>query len=136
MLPFEFIVDGPPLSYQTRDRRRLRAWEQTVQTEARKRWPQGQLPLTSQLQITVVYYHDAITINMDNDNMVKPIQDALKGLVYVDDKQITDIRVRKTNLDGSFRVRGMAPILAEGFCKGSEFLYIRIEQAPDHSELL
>lgn len=89
-----------------------------------------------QLQIIVVYYHDAVTISMDNDNMVKPIQDALKGLVYVDDRQITDIRVRKTNFDGRFKVRGMAVILAEGFSKGSEFIYVRVEDAPDHAELL
>jgi hypothetical protein len=56
--------------------------------------------------------------------------------VYVDDKQITDIRVRKTNLDGVFRVRGMPTTLAEGFSKGTEFLHIRIENAPDHTELL
>ena len=27
---------------------------------------------------------------MDNDNMVKPIQDAFNGLVYQDDRLITD----------------------------------------------
>jgi hypothetical protein len=73
---------------------------------------------------------------MDNDNMVKPIQDALIGLVYVDDNQITDTRVRKTDLNGAFRVRGMSAVLAEGFCKGTEFLHIKIEEAPDHAEIL
>jgi hypothetical protein len=73
---------------------------------------------------------------MDNDNMVKPIQDALNGLVYVDDRQITDTQLRKTDINGSFRVRGMSPVLAEGFVKGVEFLYIRIEAAPDHEEIL
>lgn len=73
---------------------------------------------------------------MDNDNMVKPIQDALNGLAYADDRQVTDMRVRKTRLDGIFRVRGMSIIMAEGFVRGTEFLYVRIEEAPDHTELL
>jgi hypothetical protein len=73
---------------------------------------------------------------MDNDNMVKPVQDALNGLVYVDDRQITDTRVRKTNLNGSFRVKGMTLVLAEAFARGTEFLHIKVESAPDHRELL
>lgn len=136
MLPFEFIVDGPPVSQQAKDRTRLQAWKDTVREAARRRWPLGQAPITIQLQITLTYYHEAITVRIDEDNMLKPIQDALIGIVYIDDVQITDSKVRKTNIDGLFQVRGMSMVLAEGFSKGSEFLYIRVEEAPDHSELL
>jgi Holliday junction resolvase RusA-like endonuclease len=135
MLPFEFIVDGPPVSHQTRNVARLRNWQQTVRLAATQRWPAGILPLTVPLKCTVAYYHDGVAVRIDNDNLVKPIQDALNGLVYADDRQITDIYVRKTDLNGSFRVRGMSPVLAEGFCKGNEFLYIYIEPAPSHEEL-
>jgi Holliday junction resolvase RusA-like endonuclease len=136
MLPFEFIVDGPPVSHQTRRAERLRAWQQTVRNAAAQRWPAAAPPVTSRLKFTVTYYHDGVSVRIDNDNMVKPIQDALNGLVYEDDRQITDTQVRKTDLNGSFRVRGMSPVLAEGFCRGNEFLYIRIELAPDHEELI
>ena len=68
--------------------------------------------------LTVVYYHERPAVRMDNDNLVKPIQDALIGLVYVDDRQITDTRVRKTSIDGAFRVRHMSAVLAEGFVRG------------------
>lgn len=73
---------------------------------------------------------------MDNDNMVKPIQDALNGLVYVDDRLITDTQVRKTDLNGDFKVKGMSRVLADGFCSGNEFIYVKIENAPDHRELI
>lgn len=136
MLPFEFIVDGPPVSQQARDRARLQAWKDTVREAARRRWRSGQAPVTAQLQIILTYYHEAVTVRIDEDNMLKPIQDALIGIVYKDDVQITDSKVRKTNIDGPFQVRGISLILAEGFNKGSEFLYIRVEEAPDHSELL
>ena len=136
MLPFEFIVAGPPVSYQTRKRARLQAWVATVRNEAARYWPPGQPPATGRLKITVVYYHDAVSVRVDNDNMLKPIQDALQGIVYVNDFQVTDTSVRKTNLDGLFAVRGMSRVLAEGFCRGVEFLYIKVEDAPDHMRIL
>lgn len=136
MLPFEFIISGPPVSHQTRNPERLRAWQLAVRTAAMQGWPVEVQPITSQIKLLVTYYHDGVTVRIDNDNMVKPIQDALIGLVYVDDRQITDTQIRKTDINGSFRVRGMSPILAEGFCRGHEFLYIRVELAPDHEELI
>lgn len=136
MLPFEFTVAGPPVSHQARNRARLQAWIATVRNEAARYWPQGQPPATGRFKITVVYYHDAATIRLDNDNMLKPIQDALQGVVYANDAQITDTSVRKTNLDGQFTVRGMSRVLAEGFCLGVEFLYIKVEEAPDHARFL
>ena len=104
MLPFEFIIDGPPLSHQTRNVQRLRAWQQAVRTAAQRRWPADTAPIVGRLSITVTYYHNGVAVRIDNDNLVKPIQDALNGLIYEDDRQITDTHVRKTSLDGSFRV--------------------------------
>ncbi len=133
---FEFFIQGTPLSHQTRDRERLRVWREAVRAAAIRFWPPGQDPFVNSLQITAVYYHDGPTVRMDNDNLLKPIQDALNGLVYADDRQIVDTSVRKTELDGSFRVRGMSRILAEGFCQGREFLHVQITDPTDHRELL
>lgn len=136
MLPFEFIVAGPPISQQTRRSLRLQTWKQTVRTAALQHWPPNTPPLQTWLKLTVCYYHDGVSVRIDNDNMVKPIQDALIGLVYEDDRQNTDVQVRKTDINGSFYVRGMSPVLAAGFIKGQDFLYIRVELAPSHEELL
>lgn len=73
---------------------------------------------------------------MDNDNLVKPVQDALIGLVYEDDRSITDTSVRKTPLDGPVIARGITPALAEGFMSNQEFLHICVEPAPRHEVLL
>jgi hypothetical protein len=94
------------------------------------------LPLQDRVAITVVYYHEGLATRLDNDNLLKPIQDALNGLIYADDRQITDTHVRKTSIDGPFYVRGMSATLAEGFVQGEAFVYIRIDVAPDHAELL
>lgn len=51
MLPFEFIVDGPPVSHQTRNPDRLRAWQLTVRTAAMQYWPTGLLPIATRLKL-------------------------------------------------------------------------------------
>jgi crossover junction endodeoxyribonuclease RusA len=68
---------------------------------------------------------------MDVDNIPKPISDALKGLVYFDDEQVTDVLCRKRNLNSNLRVEKPSPVLAEGLSRGNEFLYIVVQEAPN-----
>ncbi len=134
MIKFEFILDGPPVSQQARRRDRLRAWKVTVRQEAEKYWLSEQKATTGFVMLQVTYFYDAIAI--DVDNIVKPIQDAIIGLAYVDDDQITDVLVRKRNLSSNFRIENMTPTLAEGFSRGNEFLHIVVTDAPDQEVLI
>ncbi len=135
MLPFEFTVLGPPVSHQSRNKAKLAAWRKMVRTAAQSRWGTA-APLTVGLRISVTYFHEGRAVRIDNDNMVKPIQDALIGLVYNDDRLLTDITVRKTSIDGLFRVRGHSLLLLEGLSKGHEFLHVLIDSAPSHENPL
>ncbi len=129
MTKFEFIVDGPPVSQQTRRRERLKEWKTTVRQEAEKYWSSEQKTAMGDVMLQITYFYDAVI--MDVDNIVKPIQDAIIGLTYVDDDQVTDILVRKKNLSGNFKVENMTQTLAEGFARGTEFLYIVVTDAPN-----
>ncbi|MEH1887236.1 RusA family crossover junction endodeoxyribonuclease [Nostoc sp.] len=132
MIRFEFIVDGPPVSQQARKRgkgNRLQDWKKTVRQEAEKYWSSEQKTATGLVMLQITYFYDSD--QMDVDNIVKPIQDAIKGLAYEDDKQVSDLVVRKRNLSGNFRIENMTPILAEGFARGNEFLHIVIIDAPN-----
>ncbi|MEZ4706263.1 MAG: RusA family crossover junction endodeoxyribonuclease [Caldilineaceae bacterium] len=129
MLPFEFIVDGPPVSQQTRRRQRLHEWREQVRAEAILVWPPGEVPHAEPVMMSIIYFYDSIT--MDVDNIAKPISDALIGLVYIDDDQITDCLVRKRNLSGNLRLENPSDALADGFSRGNEFLYIQVQEAPD-----
>jgi len=106
----------------------------TVRQEAEKCWSAEQKAATGLIMLQVTYFYDAITI--DVDNIVKPIQDAIIGLAYIDDDQVTDILVRKRNLSGNFKVENMTPTLAEGFSRGNEFLHIVVMDAPDQEVLI
>lgn len=134
MLPFDFIIAGPPVSQQTRRSNRLREWKDQVRAQAAAVWPPGAAPVSGALSVQVVYYYDGEPL--DVDNMVKPISDAFGGLVYEDDNQVTDLGAHKRSLNGSFRVRGMSPQLARGFSSGREFLYVRVQEPPDPEDLV
>ena len=133
MLPFEFMIPETPVSVQARDRKRLGAWKDRVRGAASAEWPQGRPPVTCLVRARITYYYDQVAI--DSDNILKPVLDALCGVVYQDDAQVTDVSSSVRNINGSFRVRGMSRSLAEGFVTGHDFLHIRIEEAPDQGDL-
>ena len=64
-------------------------------------------------------------------SLSQPISDALEGLVYLDDDQVSDIVCRKRNLNHHRRVENPSSGLADGFSQGNEFLHIVVEEAPD-----
>jgi hypothetical protein len=135
MLPFEFIIHGPPVSHQSRNKNRLKAWRRMVRAAARAIWKTA-APQSTRLKVTVTYYHEGDAVRIDNDNLIKPIQDALIGLVYEDDRLITDTIVRKTSINELFRLRGHSLRLLQALNQGDEFLHVVIDAASGHENPL
>jgi hypothetical protein len=81
MMHLEFVLPGTPVSHQAADKARLRDWQSKVRTEAAKAWAAA--PLTGKLKFLLINFHEGDTPPLDDDNMVKPIRDALNGLVGV-----------------------------------------------------
>ncbi|MBI3325152.1 MAG: RusA family crossover junction endodeoxyribonuclease [Nitrospinae bacterium] len=127
-LSFEFVIDGPPVSQQARRRERVRQWRDDVRRVAEQYWPAGELPVSGPIMLSITYFYESVSI--DIDNIPKPIVDALKGLVYLDDRQLTDVLCHKRNLANSLRIENPYGALAEGIDRGHEFLYIVVEEAP------
>jgi hypothetical protein len=82
-----------------------------------------------------VYYHDRPRVRIDDDNLKKPIQDALNELLFTDDSLMVACHTHKMPIDGQYYVRGMSRVLALAFVEGKEFIYVRLEAAPDNGEL-
>lgn len=132
-LPLGFCLDGPPVSLQASGQSRA-VWKSRVRAAATSQLPAGLSPSTNPIRMTVTYYHAGEA--PDVDNVLKPIQDALNGLIYVDDGQIQDTRSRRRDINGSFRVRSMPPELATAFVHGTEFVHILIEEWADDGILI
>lgn len=126
---FEFVVEGPPVSFQTRNRAALPPWRAAVRTAAQTYWPANLSPAAISLQFTILFFYRGSPIG-DLDNFIKPIQDALNGLVYVDDSQITDVICRRRDVGTDFAFESVPTILLDGLTRYDDFLYVRIEPAP------
>lgn len=83
--------------------------------------------------MTITYFYEGAPT--DVDNIVKPILDAIKGLVYRDDVQITDLVSRRRPLSGPFRIEVASPILLEALDRGREFLHVSIVDSLWEGEL-
>ena len=83
------------------------------------------------VRLTYLYHEVAV----DLDNLAKPVLDALEGLAYLDDSQVTDVLVRKRRLAEIRRIADPSPVLAAGFSRGRGFLHIAIMDAPDQEVL-
>lgn len=134
-VPFEFVVFGRPISHQSRNKLQLSEWKAAVRRAAATRWGERQ-PLECGLRIAVAFYHDDPIPRFDGDNVLKPIQDALIGLLYRDDVQITDAAVRKTAIATPVVAWRASPELLGGFADGREFVHVILDIAPGHENPL
>lgn len=134
MQPFEFLIKSRPVSQQTRRRERLREWKEFVRQEATRYWTSSHELADGPTCITLVYLYDEAAL--DVDNIIKPIQDALIGLVFSDDSIATDVISRRRQLGGIFDLSQASSVLIEGFAHGNEFVYVYISNAPPQEQLL
>lgn len=132
MIPFEFTIKGPPLSQQAKSSSRNQ-WKTKVAQAALQNLPNGSSPVSQEVAISIVYYYEGDT--PDVDNVIKPIQDALKGVVYVDDAQVVKAESAKVHIDGSFQIRGASETLLRAFSETDPFVHICVKSPPDMSKL-
>ena len=134
MLPFEFVVDGPPVSQQTRRRQeRLPPLRAAIRAAAGGRWPQETSPVEVSVSVEITHFYEGAPA--DVDNIIKPILDGIKGFVYADDALVTDVVSRRRPLAGPYTVAPMSSVLADGLAGNREFLHIRVAVAPIGGEL-
>jgi hypothetical protein len=128
VLYLEFVLPGPPVSHQTSDRANLKRWQAAVRAEAAKTWAAA--PLTGRLKFLLINFHEGDTPPLDDDNMVKPIRDALNQFVYEDDRQIRYSETLQVPIDDPVKIRKASAVLLAAYNQGGVFLYVRIEDAP------
>jgi crossover junction endodeoxyribonuclease RusA len=128
MPTLEFILNGPPVSQNAHQRDALHAWREAVRQAAGRAWPPGEPPWNGPLRLTITYFYENTAIN--TEATLKPIQDALIGLVLCDNSQFSEIRYEKKDLCGNFTVPSLTPVLIEGFSRKGEFLHVQIEASP------
>ena len=124
-IPFEVVIERTPLSQQA-DSRHLRAWRQEVQSAVGHVWD-TEPPFVGEVMVVITYFFKGEAL--DVDNMPKPILDALNGLVYADDSQITDLVCRKRDRNRDLQFENPSSVLVETLGRSEQFLYITVANA-------
>jgi crossover junction endodeoxyribonuclease RusA len=125
---FEMLIPRRPVSCQTKNRDNLQAWKDFVYARARQVW-RGTPCTTEGICLTLVYLCDESPA--DIDNIIKPIQDALIGVVFADDFLITDVDSHRRFLSSGIDITKLPSLLNEGVVSGMECVYVRISRSKD-----
>ena len=126
-MQLEFVVEGTPASQQARKRQRVSDWMRDVERAARLKW-ESEPPRGGNVMVTINYFFDGVSL--DVDNVPKPILDALKGLIFADDTQVTDLLCRKRNVKLALDIERPSPLLMTTFDRRDQFLHILVADAP------
>ena len=121
----EFLIHGAPISAQgSKDAKRF--WQERIGDHARAAFSNAQevrIAETVGIRVAYFYVEEAAAVL---DNIVKPIQDALNGVAYDDDRQVKDLVAsmrRKTEME---RITDMPPLLAAGLRGIIFFMYVAV----------
>lgn len=132
MKEFEFLIPKRPLSLQAK-KTSLQAWKSFVRTEAAKVWSDQPID-DEELHLSLVYLCDEAP--PDIDNIIKPIQDALVGLVISDDSLIADVESHRRFLNESFDLTSLPGPLLVGIANQQECVYVRVSNSKPLEEFL
>jgi len=107
-----------------------------VREAARAATGSGWTPINGRLKVQIVHYHERPDA-LDVDNMVKPINDAMKnGVVFIDDRLITDLYGARRRLSEAFQLEHASKELVAAIDAGQDFVHIVVTPAPDPREVL
>jgi len=73
-LPFQFIVIGTPVSYQSQNKKVLKAWKKEVLMAALSHKRKNSKLITEQIEIVVTYYHEGEAPTVSEFLSVFPFQ--------------------------------------------------------------
>ncbi|GGE07968.1 hypothetical protein GCM10011390_28770 [Aureimonas endophytica] len=128
----DFSVAGPAVSFRARRKPLLHAWRDKVRAAAMA--AHGGELLSGGLTVWITEFSQVAT--KDRDNLAKPMLDAMQGVIYADDRQVLELHVDWSDIDGSYIVRHMSPVVAAALSRGDEFLWLRVARHVPRTDLL
>ena len=124
----EFIVPGTPISSGASGKSKTK-WRAKVSAAANSSLPADYAVVADPVRATVVYFY--VDTALDLDNILKPILDALNGLVYIDDFQVANIVAAKRDVAGSYVLTDASPVVVGQLAEanGGDFVFVALDLA-------
>ena len=127
-LPVEFIAEGVPRAPQANS---CSKWQSTVKEAAKQQWCGRPVPASTQVIVVITCFSYG-SAPLDADNMAKPILDALKSVIYRDDRPVRDLISRHRNRNVDPYIRNPSLLLLNRLARGDgqdTFVYIWADHA-------
>ena len=127
--PIEFLVEGTPVSLQTKRAAAKTEWQTRVKDASRTVLPEGHWATQGRVAATLFYFPDT-AMQGDIDNIVKPILDALGQHIYLDDSQVERVVVQKFEPGNVFPFTDPSSTLEDALNGPKPLLYVRLTDDP------
>lgn len=85
------------------------------------------MAIATPCQLTLIYFCGEQPA--DIDNIIKPIQDALTGIVNVDNAYVTDVDSHRRPLTDVFDFTCLPPLVRQAVNTNQECVYVRVSPA-------
>ncbi len=122
---FEFVRLGIACTVQTRNKSRLDNYRRDLRRIALGLWDGNTAPVVLPVRVVISYYYTSDVL--DVDNIIKPILDALNGLVYQDDLQVVRVVSQKMRVLDRALLPVASPVLSAGLRSRDDFLHVLVE---------
>jgi crossover junction endodeoxyribonuclease RusA len=124
----EFIVSGTPISSGASGQSRTR-WKEAVSAASASVVPSKHALVADSVRVTIVYFY--VRTDLDLDNILKPILDALNEVIYVDDSQVANIVAAKRDRTETLFLEGASPVIMQQLAATAnapqDFVYVAVE---------
>jgi crossover junction endodeoxyribonuclease RusA len=129
LYPLEVVLQGTPVSLQSRNAKRREAWKDRVTEATRDRQRETyELGFLDERAISVtIYYFPSAPMDADLDNIVKLMLDGMKGFAYLDDRAVERITVQKFEPEGGWEFLTITGQLALALDTEAPVVYIRVD---------
>ena len=122
---YGFAVIGSPVSQQSSPRSKQQY--QTAVAKAASNSVVNTIKGDERIKIEIDWFSEGSQNKPDVDNIIKPILDALKGIVFVDDNQVDSIVARKHDILRVTRFIEEPLSIIEPLLNGhKEYVFVRI----------
>jgi len=124
-IKYSFAVIGRPVSQQASSDSKQRYKNAVVQAASKN----VAIPIKKdeKIKMEIDWFSEGFQNKPDVDNIIKPIQDALKGIVFLDDNQVESIVARKYNISSVTHFWREPLCIIEPLLNGhKEYIFVRI----------
>ena len=98
---FRIWVKSRPHSSQRRNRKALQSYIEFIRDAAKQVVPR---PTESKMLDIEIWFQEETSLRADVDNIIKPVLDGLKGVVYLDDSQVRSVKATALPVDAVYSI--------------------------------